>query len=182
MSDAQPQVETPTRRRGGPTGKRVPVGKSGGGRPAYKPTKYDRENVEGMVIAGIAQERIAAAMRMSETALVKHFREVLNFGVDRASGKVARNLVKLSETQTAAAAMYLYNRQPKYWQDRRKVEVKITDDRPDLSGLDEGQLAQLEEAYRTIQSALSPKLAAPVIEAVAEEVGIGQDEEADASE
>ena len=61
------------------------------GRPAYKPTNDDRKAVELMTACGLNQTQVARQLGnggISESTLVKYYREELDTAVDKANAKM----------------------------------------------------------------------------------------------
>lgn len=77
------------------------------GRPAFKPTKAQRNRVKLMKAAGWSNERIAAQIGVSRNTLEKALAAELEFGADSKKLQVMENLEKASEKGNASASKQL---------------------------------------------------------------------------
>lgn len=64
------------------------------GRPRYKPSERDRQQVKAMTAMGLGQSDICLVIGLSEKTLRRHFRAELNTGAAEANAKVAQSLFK----------------------------------------------------------------------------------------
>lgn len=69
-----------------------------GGRPPYEVNPEDREDVEGMAMAGIKREDIARAIGISPDTLYRYYSDELQNTNNRKLGRIANNLARDSET------------------------------------------------------------------------------------
>lgn len=73
------------------------------GRPAFKPTKEQRIDVETMKADGWSNERIALQIRISRPTLEAHFADELQLGADKVRLENLRNLRKMAKKNASAA-------------------------------------------------------------------------------
>jgi hypothetical protein len=82
-----------------------------GGRPQHEPTDRARQQVRTMAGLGIAQEDIAAVMKISKPTLRRHYRHELRTGHIEANAKVAGQIFKMatdaSKPNVSAAIFWL---------------------------------------------------------------------------
>lgn len=74
--------------------------------PAFKPSETDRLRVMMLVVCGIAREKIAGHLGISEPALHRHFVDELNNGKDIANAAVAGSLYKNAVDGTVSAQIF----------------------------------------------------------------------------
>lgn len=97
--------------------------KRGKGRPAYVPSKQNRDTVTIMVAGGIQQQFIAAALGIDLTTLRRHFRFEIDNGNAQVNAQVVARLFKLTETNVRAQEFWLTNRDKKNWMHAQKVAI-----------------------------------------------------------
>lgn len=73
------------------------------GRPAFKPTREQRIDVETMKADGWSNERIALQLRISRPTLESHFADELQYGADKVRLENLRNLRKMAKKNASAA-------------------------------------------------------------------------------
>lgn len=73
------------------------------GRPAFKPTKDQRADVETMKADGWSNDRIALQLRISRPTLEKAFADELLYGRDTVRLENLRNLRKMAKKNASAA-------------------------------------------------------------------------------
>lgn len=73
------------------------------GRPAFKPTKDQRSDVEIMKADGWSNERIALQLRISRPTLEKAFADELQYGRDTVQLENLRNIRKMAKKNASAA-------------------------------------------------------------------------------
>lgn len=107
----------------------------GVGRPRFKPTDEQRQNVEAMVGFGLTFREIASLIRNPEThegisvnTLQRHFRSELDGGLAKTRAKVANSLVKkaISENHPQAATCAIFYLKCKAgWRQEDKIVHEI---------------------------------------------------------
>jgi len=78
------------------------------GRPAYKPTKAIRREVEQMLACGMAGKDIASALSINEDTFHKHFAEEVRIGRAKCRAEVISMLFKAARAGNVAAQKKLY--------------------------------------------------------------------------
>lgn len=73
------------------------------GRPAFKPTKDQRADVETMKADGWSNDRIALQLRISRPTLEKTFADELQYGRDTVQLENLKNLRKMAKKNASAA-------------------------------------------------------------------------------
>jgi hypothetical protein len=80
-------------------------GKETMGRPEHKPDKRTRELVSALALNGVAQDRVAMHVGISEPSLRKHYRQELDLATESVCARVAKNLVRIASTGSGNAAV-----------------------------------------------------------------------------
>lgn len=76
------------------------------GRPPFKPTKAQRDDVETMKADGWSNERIALQLRISRPTLEKVLADELQYGRDKVQLEILKNLRKLAKKNASAAKQF----------------------------------------------------------------------------
>ena len=66
------------------------------GRPAWQPTAKDRETVRTLAGYGVAQDKIAAVLRITDRTLRKYCRHELDTGATDATAQVAQSMYRMA--------------------------------------------------------------------------------------
>jgi hypothetical protein len=99
-TNAPDQVIVARRKRRPPEQAVIPgwTPKPGGALPPHQPTERTRTLVELMTSYGASQPQIATVLDIHLHTLVKHYRQELTLGAERANMAVARNLYRIATT------------------------------------------------------------------------------------
>jgi hypothetical protein len=73
------------------------------GRPPFKPTKAQRDDVESMKADGWSNDRIALQLRISRPTLEKAFADELQYGRDKVQLENLKNLRRMAKKNASAA-------------------------------------------------------------------------------
>lgn len=74
--------------------------------PAFEPSESDRHKVMMLVVCGVARDRIAGHLGISQAALQKHFADELENGNDIANAAVAGSLYRSAVDGTVSAQIF----------------------------------------------------------------------------
>ena len=124
--------EKPTQEKAPAAGKRRPGGaQPGAGRPAFVPTKTERELVATLSGYGLPQDQIAILVRdgIDLSTLRKHFERELLLGKASANSKVGKTLfTKAVEGDTASAIWW--SKTQLRWAETHRIQHAGADDGP----------------------------------------------------
>lgn len=160
-----------------PAHERHPRARAGSGRKPWQPTPEQLATIERMGAIGMSYEDIAVVLKKDVETVHSICGELIDLARLKANGRVAGNLFKQTESNVRACEVWLYNRDPSRWQDRRNVHHSgklAIEERPDLSGLDAEDLAVLRQA-----AAIMASVQAPVLEGQSRRLPAPQEEEDD---
>jgi len=104
--------------------------KNKGGRPPFKPTKDERDNVEMMAGFGVPHEQIASTIRggIDAETLKKHFKQELIEGKAKASTQVGRSLFQKAIQGDTSAQIWWSKSQMKWTGEQQKIDLTSSDD------------------------------------------------------
>ena len=101
-----------------------------GGRPPWKPTPEQLEQVKQMSGMGITHVQMSAIMGVDEKTIRKHCRKEIDSGAVEATLKVAQNLFHQATEQNNTAAMIFWMKARAGWSEKTRTELSGPDGGP----------------------------------------------------
>lgn len=127
------------------------------GRPAFEPTKEQRDNVRTLSGLGIPQEDICLLVKdkagkpISVDTLAKYFADEIKAGVTEANAKIAGRLFKSAMEGNTACMIFWLKTRARWSETPQKLAIT------DADGKDKPAAATLADLYGIMASAAKPE-------------------------